>query len=64
MTNTQWSNPRRDDPGTRQLDASVPRPVGPARAPVETLVQLGRREEERGRGPRLDHDHAIGKEAQ
>ena len=40
----------------------MPPSVGPARAPVPALVQLGRREEARGRGPRLDHDHAIGKE--
>jgi hypothetical protein len=51
-----------EDPGTRRLGASVSPPVPPARAPVEALVQLGRREQERGRGPRHDHDHAVGKE--
>jgi hypothetical protein len=52
-----------DDPGTRQLGPSVPRPVERPRAPADVLVELGRREEERGRGPRFHHDHAIGKEA-
>ena len=52
------------DPGTRQMGPTVAPPVGPERAPVETLVQLGRREEERGRPLRMNFDHAIGKEAQ
>lgn len=51
-----------DDPGTRRLEARVSPPVAPARAPVEKLVELGRREEARGRGPRHHHDQAIGKE--
>jgi hypothetical protein len=51
------------DPGTRQLGPGLPPPPeATARAPAETLVQLGRREEERGRGLRHHHDHAIGKE--
>jgi hypothetical protein len=38
-----------DDPGTRRMDATVPRPPYPPRAPVPALVTLGRREVERGR---------------
>jgi hypothetical protein len=51
------------DPGTRQLGPGLPPPPeGSRRAPTEALVQLGRREEEKRRGLRHDHDHAIGKE--
>lgn len=38
------------DPGTRRVGAAVGRPAQAPRAPVEPLVQLGRREEARGRG--------------
>jgi len=38
------------DPGTRRIEPMVARPAIAPRAPVEPLVQLGRREEERGRG--------------
>lgn len=38
-----------DDPGTRRIEAHVARPVPGPRAPVAALVQLGRREEGRGR---------------
>lgn len=54
------------DPGTRQLGKAVPRPrpdEARERAPVPSLVQLGRREEGLGRGPAFHLDHAIGKEA-
>jgi hypothetical protein len=39
-----------DDPGTRRLTADMPALVPGPRAPVPALVQLGRRERERGRG--------------
>ncbi len=42
------------DPGTRRTEAMVLRPEIAARAPVPALVQLGRREVERGRDPALD----------
>lgn len=52
-----------EDPGTRQLHARVERHVPGPRAPVAPLVQLGRREEERGRAahpgvPRADGEPA------
>lgn len=37
------------DPGTRRVGPVVAPPSGPARAPVEPLVKLGRREEAKGR---------------
>lgn len=37
------------DPGTRRTEPMVSRPAPVPRAPVETLVQLGRREVDRGR---------------
>jgi hypothetical protein len=40
-----------DDPGTCRVEAAVGRSVPSARAPVEALVELGRREAARGRGP-------------
>ncbi len=40
-----------EDPATRRLEPYVAPPVGPPRAPVPALVALGKREEERGRGP-------------
>jgi hypothetical protein len=39
-----------EDPGTRRLESRVTPLLAPPRAPVDALVQLGRREEERGRG--------------
>jgi hypothetical protein len=39
-----------DDPGTRRVDSNVAGAPYPPRAPVDVLVKLGRREEERGRG--------------
>jgi hypothetical protein len=38
------------DPGTRRTEPHPARPVPGPRAPVAALVQLGRREEARGRG--------------
>jgi hypothetical protein len=57
-----------DDPGTRRLEAHVARPIPGPRAPVEALVQLGRREEERGREhhagvPRAEGEIAAAEEA-
>jgi hypothetical protein len=56
-----------DDPGTRRVEALVERPVAGPRAPVAPLVQLGRREEERGRThvgvPRADGEIAAAKPA-
>jgi hypothetical protein len=54
------------DPGTRRTEALVSRPVPGPRAPVASLVQLGRREEERGRArhegvPRADGEIAASK---
>lgn len=43
------------DPGTRRLEAKVPRVVRGARAPVASLISLGKREEARGRGARAAH---------
>ena len=49
------------DPGTRRTEAHpVVRAPG-TRAPVAALVQLGRREEERGRGREAAH-HAVAEE--
>jgi hypothetical protein len=47
------------DPGTRRTEARVSRPLIAARAPGAALVQLGRREEERGRGREHDRHHAL-----
>jgi hypothetical protein len=44
-----------DDPGTRRLDGDRAPLVLRERAPVAALVQLGRREQERGRGT-PEHD--------
>jgi hypothetical protein len=38
------------DPGTRRLEAIVPRPAPTPRVPAPSLVTLGKREAERGRG--------------
>lgn len=44
------------DPGTRQVAATVARPLPPPRAPAPSLVRLGLREKAKGRG--LDAPHA------
>ena len=46
--------PYEADPGTRRTEAFVARPVIGKRAPFPALVQLGRREVDRGRDPALD----------
>jgi len=50
------------DPGTRRTEPHVARPLATPRAPVEHLVKLGRREEERGRA-RDAHALEVGKNA-
>jgi hypothetical protein len=52
------------DPGTRRTERLVGRPPPVPRAPVETLVQLGRHEKKRGRGREHDRHHALDAEAQ
>lgn len=51
------------DPGTRRTEAFVEPPSMEPRAPGETLVLLGRREEARGRGRDYDRHHALDVEA-
>ncbi len=51
------------DPGTRRTEEIVARPVLGPRAPVESLVLLGRRELSRGRGRDHDRHHALDAEA-
>jgi len=51
------------DPGTRRTEPLIARPVLALRTPTEPLLQLGRREEQRGRGRDHDHHHAIDAEA-
>ncbi|MBK8255504.1 MAG: hypothetical protein IPK82_22935 [Polyangiaceae bacterium] len=47
------------DPGSRRTEKRVV-PLLPAhREPVPLLVQIGRREEERGRDGERDHKHAV-----
>lgn len=53
-----------DDPATRRTEALVARPVVGVRAPAEVLVQLGRREEARGRGHEHGRRHALDAEAE
>jgi hypothetical protein len=55
-------SPYRPDPGTRRMEAMVARPAEVPRAPAASLVQLGRREEERGRG-QSEHAFAEGRVA-
>lgn len=50
------------DPGTRRTELVVARPVLRARAPVEKLVRLGRREVALGRDP-AQHDPELGRVA-
>ncbi len=51
------------DPGTRRTEELVLRPVLGPRAPAESLVLLGRRELDRGRGREHDRHHALDAEA-
>lgn len=51
------------DPGTRRTGESVPSAALVERSPSEPLVQIGRREEARGRGIEHDRHHAIDAEA-
>lgn len=47
------------DPGTRRTEALVARPVLAARAPSEPLLQIGRREDQVGRGREHGRHHAL-----
>ena len=51
------------DPGTRRTGARVGRPVLAERAPSPPLLQIGRKDEAKGRGRGHDHHHAIDVEA-
>lgn len=53
-----------DDPGTRRVESMVARPVLAARAPGESLVRIGRKEEAIGRGRDHDRHHALDAEAE
>lgn len=55
--------PYEGDPGTRRTEGIVRRPRVRERAPSEVLVQIGRRDEARGRGRDHDLHHALDAEA-
>lgn len=54
--------PYEADPGTRRTEAFIPRVKPAERAPAPVLVQIGRRDEEKGRGHSHDRTHALGLE--
>jgi hypothetical protein len=51
--------PYEGDPGTRRTEVIVPRPALRPRAPAAPLVQIGRRDEAKGRGRDHDRTHAL-----
>jgi hypothetical protein len=56
--------PYGDDPGTRRTEALVGRAAIGGRAPVALLVQIGRRDEAKGRGREHGRAHALDVEAE